>query len=193
MRRLAAVFLACVGCADSSRPPSPLPTPPAIVPSDPLVGTYALTFNVGAECPIPDEARTRRYAATIDATGGGAYVVTLGDATFLGGLFCESVSGMGCHQFRAGLQGSVVSFTLATTDDTLGGEIVEHLPSGTWLRVSGTAIGQLSSGTIEARGGGSIWYCPSPAASLSLCPSAATCRTNDIRLSFTRNPSPWDY
>src|SRR5688572_29344755 len=140
-------FLTCAGCDGGEQTPvaptqRQAETPSVILPpvpvtgatDDPLVGRYGLTLDLGSECAaIPDEARVRRYTATIAAKPEGGYVVTLSGSTFLSGLICTfTVTGLDCNQFPASRNGDLVEFDLVNNnDDGHGGHIVEQLPSGT--------------------------------------------------------------
>ena len=146
--------IALVSC-DRTRP-----SPTAASPPEALIGRFTLTLTAGAECAaIPDAAKTRRYLASIDATGDEKYVVTLSDATFLTGPICTAGStrfaGVGCHQFFASRQDDVVQFDLANNNDEAhGGHIVEQLSLGTWLEIIGNGTGRLHASTICGNGNG---------------------------------------
>ena len=167
------------------------PSPTAASPPEALIGRFTLTLTAGAECSaIPEAAKTRRYLASLDATGDGRYVVTLSDATFLTGPICTAGSarfaGVGCHQFFASRQGEVVQFDLANNNDEAhGGHIVEQLSSGTWLEIIGNGTGRLQGSTIAATGMASLWYCPSARSYPFPCFDFVGC-SSDLQLTFTR-------
>jgi hypothetical protein len=77
-----------------------------------------------------------------------------------------------------------MTFDLAN-DEWHGGHIVEQLGNGTWLELIGKASGSMRDGTLEASGSGSVWYCGQRVSYPYPC-FAATCRTDDMRLTFTR-------
>ena len=112
---------------------------------------YTLTLHIGSGCAVvPEAERTRKYTATIDYAGGGRYVVTLSDGTFLTGPICTAgsrhFSGIGCGQFFASEDIDTVQFFLENNNDEAhGGHIVEQLASGTWLEIIGYAGGKLES------------------------------------------------
>ena len=133
------VLAACDGRSMPAPTPvgPPTPGPPGTNQnSDSITGLYTLTISIGSECAVvPEAARTRRYTAAIDQAGGGRYVVTLSDATFLTGPICTSgsrhFSGIGCHQFFASEDIDTVSFFLENNNDEAhGGHIVERLSFG---------------------------------------------------------------
>jgi hypothetical protein len=95
------------------------------------------------------------------------------------------LAGLGCHQFRATVDGDAVQFNL-TNDEWHGGHIDERLSDGTWVEVSGTSSGRLREDGIEARGSGSIWYCPTSRGYPFPCSGFVNCRPDDLKLKFTR-------
>ena len=184
------------GTAPSPKPievASPTPNPPEPSPplpsTDPIVGRYTLDLTLGPACEsLPEAARTRRYAASIDPAGGTGFVVTLTEASFLGGLICTfAPSGLGCNQFLASRREDVIRFDLINeNDDGHGGHIVEQIPPGTWMEVIGSATGRLQDGAITATGSASVWYCPTNAGYPFPCSSYVGCGSDDLRLTFTR-------
>jgi hypothetical protein len=185
------------GTAPSPRPTEsapPAPNPPAPSPplpsTDPIVGRYTLNLALGSECAsLPEAARTRTYAASIDpAAGGTGYVVTLAEASFLSGSICNfAPSGLGCNQFLASRSEDVLRFDLINeNDDGHGGHIVERIPPGTWMELIGSATGRLQDGGITATGSASIWYCPTNTGYPFPCNSYVGCKSDDLRLTFTR-------
>ena len=183
-------------------PISPLPAPPMPDAStDPIVGRYRLDLEVGPGCEsVPAAAKSRSYAAVIekrtssigvDSLVGTDYVVTLGEANFLSGLICTfAASRLGCNQFPATREaGDILRFDLVNeNDDGHGGHIVEQLPPGTWIELIGSARGRMQDpdGMITANGDASIWYCSAASEYPFPCASFVGCRSDDLRLSFTR-------
>ena len=181
---------------------SPLPAPPVPDASmDPIVGRYRLDLEVGPGCEsVPAAAKRRSYAAAIekrtsspgvDSAVGTAYVVTLGEADFLSGLICTfAPSRLDCNQFLATREaGDALRFDLVNeNDDGHGGHIVERLPSGTWIELTGSATGRMQDrdGMITAAGEARIWYCSAASEYPFPCASYVGCRSDDLRLSFTR-------
>jgi hypothetical protein len=191
-----ALLVAVTGCESSHPPPtapnppptmmgSPIPTPPEpSAPTDSIVGRYKLDLTVGSECgAVPDAARSRTYTATIDSTGGTNYVVTLSDASFLSGPICTAApSRLGCHQFQASRAGDLLRFDLINeNDDGHGGHIVEQIPPGTWIELTGSGTGRMQGqdGTITASGSASVWYCPTVSGYPFPCRSHVGCRPGD--------------
>lgn len=169
-------------------PPTPAPPPPQAE-DDALVGLYAMTLEISPECAaVPEAERTRRYAASIDRRTDGEHVVSLDDASFLQGRVCTigpgRYAGMGCNQFFVSRDGETVRFSLTQYDDWHGGQIVEHLPSGGWLEITGSAEGAINGASIEARGPGNAWYCPIPDYPFP-CSQATGCESQ-LRLTLTR-------
>ena len=123
--------------------PSPAPAPPAPPPSsNALVGSYAMTLEIGRSCELPEEDRVRHYSASIAEREPGSLIVTLGSATFLDGPICTAgpnrAAGVGCNQFFASSNDGTAQFVLENNnDDAHGGHIVERLSSGTWLEIIG--------------------------------------------------------
>jgi hypothetical protein len=171
-------------------PPTPAPTPPPT--GSAIIGLYTLTLTIGSSCTaVPDNERTRKYTASIDDSGSGRYVVTLGDAAFLNGPICTfgsgRFSGIGCHQFFAGEDIDTANFFLENNNDEAhGGHIVEQTSSGTWMEIIGNATGRLNSSSMEASGTGIVWYCPVPMGYPYPCISHTGCQSADIRLTFAR-------
>jgi hypothetical protein len=170
------------------RNPAPSPVPGG----SRLVGSYLLTLDMGSGCSVvPASERIRRYTADITYVGAGRYVATLNDATFLTGLICTAASshfaGIGCHQFFASEETDTVNFSLANNNDEAhGGHIVERLSSGGWVEIIGDARAEFDPTLIEASGAGSVWYCPTPSDYPFPCANFTSCRSNDMRLTFTR-------
>jgi hypothetical protein len=170
-------------------PPPPPPSPPA---DDRLVGSYNLAIDARSNCTnLPAAAVSRRYAATITSRGGSNYLVTLDTGTFLNGLICTmgggDMDGIGCHQFLASRNGDTVQFDLVNNNDNAhGGHIDERLEDSTWIELIGTSTGQLRETTIEARGQGNVWYCPTPMGYPFPCWAFTSCKPDDLKLTFTR-------
>ena len=183
--------LACHG--DQQPPTSPSPTPvatsppapPTPAPGHPLTGSYSLRIDIGLGCADTlGAARIRAYEAAISSTDGTNYMVTLGGAAFLSGPICTTGNLPECNQFLATRDGDAMMFDLAN-HEWHGGHIVEQLSNGTWLELIGKASGTMRDGTLEASGRGSVWYCGDSRAYPYPC-FAATCATDDMRLTFTR-------
>ena len=184
-----------LGPPQATLPPGGPPTPggPGANPgSNPLIGVYTLTLDIGSGCAVvPEAERIRTYTATIDSAGGGRHVVTLSGGTFLTGPICTAgsrhFSGIGCHQFFASEDIDTVQFWLENNNDEAhGGHIVEKLPSGTWLEIIGYAGGMLGLSSMEASGTSSVWSCRTPSSYPYPCPSFVSCRSTDMRLTLTR-------
>lgn len=128
-------------------------------PADPLAGQYALTL-VHDCAEVPEDARTRRYTATIEQGASGT-VVTLSGAQFLDGSICTlTASRLGCNQFLASREQDHVRFDLINADEWHGGYITERVPPGTWLEVFGSAVGTLDGGNVSATGTGASGTAP---------------------------------
>ena len=199
-------IVAFAACASNPQTPTPLGSsrttpPPSAQPApglrgtDPgnnlLIGLYTLTLHIGSGCAVvPEAERTRKYTATIDYAGGGRYVVTLSDGTFLTGPICTAgsrhFSGIGCHQFFASEDIDTVQFGLENNNDEVhGGHIVEQLASGTWLEIIGYAGGMLDLSLMEASGTSSVSYCRTLSSYPFPC-SFVSCGSADMRLTLTR-------
>ena len=152
-------------------------------PTDPLTGQYSLTLVHDCDA-VPEEARTRRYTATIDSD----LIVTLSDAQLYFGSVCFTTDALrlGCHQFLASREQDNVRFDLHNDDEWHGGYITEHVSPGTWLQVFGSAVGQLESGNVMASGTGGVWYCPGPAEQPFPCVNSRSCQDVNLRLTFVR-------
>ncbi len=177
----------------ASAPVTPAPPPPVPDPGAyPLAGSYAVTLDIGTGCPVvPEAERSRKYSATIGYSGGGRYVVTLNDATFLTGAICTAGSahfaGIGCHQFFASEDTDTALFFLENNNDEAhGGHIVERMSSGTWLEIIGNVQGKFNGSSIEATGAGSVWYCPTPLGYPFPCQGSVGCHSDDMRLTLER-------
>ena len=192
--------LAFAGCDDrpyAPTSPSPPPTVPPVMaapeppPAGPLPVRYALTLSVGRDCAVvPEGDRTRRYTATFERGSSANDLVTLSDAPFLSGTICTAGSGrfsnVGCNQFFAAEDRDTVHFSLENNNDEAhGGHIVERLPSGGWWEVIGSASGRRTATAIEASGTASIWYCPTSLGYPFPCFAWTSCRTTELRLTFT--------
>jgi hypothetical protein len=154
-------------------------------PTNPLTGQYSLTLVHDCK-QVPEEARTRRYTATIEPASSGM-VVTLSDAHFLFGGVCTLVpSRLGCHQFLASLEQDNVRFDLLNDDEWHGGYITERVPPGTWLQVYGSAVGRLENGNIAAAGTGGVWYCPGNPEYPFPCMTSTACENANLRMTFVR-------
>lgn len=200
-------FCACVACENSPQPPTspslpqspsapapppPPPQPPPPADNDQVVGSYTLSIDARSNCSaLPQAAVVRNYSATISWRGGSNYLVTLDTGTFLNGLICTwgggELDGIGCGQFLATRNGDAFQFDLVNNNDNAhGGHIVEQLEDGTWIELIGTSTGHLRETTIEARGSGSIWYCPTSRGYPFPCWEFVSCKPDDLKLTFTR-------
>jgi hypothetical protein len=192
--------LAVASCGEGLPAPSPVPErPPSVSPGPPspvpppnsggnvnaASGLYGLTLTIGSQCTaVPEAEKIRRYTARLDDDGPGRYVVTLSDATFLTGLVC-TLSGLGCHQFRVVEEAETIRFSLGNNDDWHGGYITEQTKSGTWLAITGDAIGARHASSIQASGRTDSWYCATPSGYPYPCSAIAFC-TSDLRRVFTK-------
>lgn len=166
---------------------SPLP------PSDhSLVGRYAMTLELGRSCDLPEEARVRRYSASIAGHGPEALLVTLGSGTFLQGTICTAgggrVAGVGCNQFFASSNAGTAHLALENhNDDAHGSHIVERLPSGSWVEIIGSTSGAITGDpTIRTKGTATVWYCPTDSGYPFPCSSPTGC-TSEMDITLTRD------
>jgi hypothetical protein len=158
-------------------------------PGDPdtYTGAYTLTLELGGQCPIPEQAKTRMYSAIIEAIGQ-RHVVTLNDATFAQGCGTNRLApGLGCNQFFAASDGDALTFWMADYDDWggEGGQITERLADGTWLSIIGTASGRIDGSILQAAGAAQVFYCPVSQESSWTC-AKTYCPRDEFRLSFSR-------
>ena len=173
--------------ATSATPPSP-PSPPPNS-SNALAVRYTLNLAIGADCDsVPESARSRTYTSDIASTGGPNYLVTLTGANFLSGLICSSApSRLDCNQFLLSRSDDVVRVDLVNeNDEGHGGHIVEQIFPDAWIEVIGSATGRMVDGQITATGSASVWYCPSNPGYPFPCPTYRSCRSDDLRLTFSR-------
>jgi hypothetical protein len=165
------------------------PPPAAPPPQDALTGPYTLRLSAGPECvAIPDIARNRTYSASIAATGADSYLVTLSDAFLLRICDSSAVSGLCSNQFHLSRDGNGLRFQLEDEgdDSSHGGNIVEQIPPGTWLDVSGSGPGRIDDSGIDATLNGAVWYCPAVMAYPFPCSAYVFCKTSNLELTFTR-------
>jgi hypothetical protein len=154
-----------------------------------VVGRYRLELAIGPDCgSLPDSARSRTYTADIASSGGTSYVVTLSGSNFLSGPICTlAPSRLGCDQFLLSRSEDLLRAELINeNDDGHGGHIVEEIPPGSWIEVIGSATGRMQDGTITATGTASVWYCPSNPGYPFPCHSFRGCRSDQLRLTFSR-------
>ena len=150
-----------------------------------------MTLELARSCSVPEEARVRRYSASI-AERGADLLVTLGSAAFLEGLICTAApgraAGVGCNQFFASSEGGTAHFALENhNDDAHGSHIVERLPSGTWIEIIGKASGPIGdSSSIRATGKASVWYCPTASGYPFPCSGPTGC-DDGMEITLTRN------
>lgn len=149
--------------------------------SRPAGSTHSVSWTAGEVCPvIPAEARQRRYDATIENG-----LVTLRTGTFLDGSICTFGTGLGCHQFRLDQMGDDVRVLIRNPDDWHGGEIVERLPSGGWLSLTGEGSGRVDGTTIRASVNANLWYCPGNQSSPFPCNNYVACSVPNLELTIT--------
>src|SRR5580765_8531625 len=116
-----------------------------------LTGDYALTFSAAFSCSgIPDEMRTRTYAAAIppaphsNGPANAYYTVTLSEATFAEGY----------NSFEMGVAGDYVGFWLEP--------VVERVGENAYLSFNGSASASVDASavsTISTTFDGTIEYC----------------------------------
>lgn len=150
-------------------------------------GRYTLTVEAGSACSFPEQVRTRTYtAAVVESRRAGTFDVTLSDATFLEPTQCNSfIPPQGCNQFFIHKQGERISFSMVDFEWGYGGNIVEKLPDSTWFLLSAYGEGRLDGSNLEFLGTGEALHCPSAQGS-PRCLQISYCRSNDVRLRFTR-------
>lgn len=166
--------------------PPPAQPPPA---QDALTGSYTLSLSAGPECAaIPEIARNRTYLANIAATGVNSYIVTLSDSLLLRICDSNAVPGLCSNQFPMLRDGDGLRFQLEDEgdDSSHGGEIIEQIPPGTWLNVSGSGPGQIDHSGIHATLNGNLWYCPTVMAYPFPCSAHIFCTTSNLQLTLTR-------
>ncbi|MGE3840454.1 MAG: carboxypeptidase-like regulatory domain-containing protein [Vicinamibacterales bacterium] len=150
-----------------------------------IAGHYTLTILADATCAdLPDEARSRTYAATVSPNAPSSaaitsYTVTVSDASFPEGF----------DNFSIGVAGDYLGFSLHGGHDP---PIVEQLTANTYFAVSGNAaatIGTSGVSAISAAFDGWIAYCaaPSPMSAFYSCGMSKTqCESSHHRLMMTR-------
>jgi hypothetical protein len=126
-----------------------------LAPNADIAGNYNLTLIADGACPdLPNEVRTRHYAATIkprsspDLPANAGFVVTLSGATFLDGL----------DSFGIGVAGDYLGIWLAGGHNP---SFVEQVTADTYLAFSGSAAASVSASgasTISAPLEGWIEY-----------------------------------
>jgi Carboxypeptidase regulatory-like domain len=152
---------------------------------DLYTGAYTLTLELGGQCPIPEEAKTRTYTAIIEAVDD-RYVVSLNDATFAQGCGTNNLApGLGCNQFLAQRDGNSLRFTMLDLDWGEGGQVTERLSDGTWLTIVGHASGHFEGSILNASGMAQLFYCPVSQESAWGC-GTRFCATEEFRLRFSR-------
>lgn len=170
------------------------PPAPARSAANPLLGRYELEIvaeaRTGAQCDaVPASALRRTYTADVQEVNG-HFAVKLYGARFLAdGPFvsygCRDPrlpqSGLAvCHQFVLSGHANALNLTLEPLDEWRGSEIVESLPDGFLLAITGRATGAARDGRIEAVGTGTLWYGNGlPATQFHSCTSG------DLRFTFT--------
>jgi hypothetical protein len=204
----AAALLAAVTAACDTTPTFPTsvarPDPVMVTVPSPLRGTYTLTVEVDASCTVlPAGERTRRYDATVSPQRN-RLAVTLSGASFLAGRACTAsggpVNGLGCHQFLINEDLDWVGADLRPQDDTRAGHIVERLPTGGWIEITGSASGIVEDfSQFSVEGPANVWFCPddveapfdapcagsAPGSGTAVPPTSRSCESR-MRLEFTR-------
>jgi hypothetical protein len=152
-----------------------------------------LTLEIGGECAIPKDAKTRTYTAVIDAFADprltANHVITLSDATFASGCGTNGLApGLGCNQFFAETDRNSLTVFMSDLDYGEGGQITERLQDGTWLHIVGHASGQFEGSIVNASGSAQLFYCPvSKVSAWEECAIRTTfCETGEFRLRFSR-------
>lgn len=122
----------------------------SLAPAAEIAGEYVLTLIADSACvDLPDEARTRRYEATIAPSRTSSYFRgSVAGASFVGSF----------NWFAVGVAGDHVAFSV----DFDGPTIVEELAARTYLAIDG--IGEGSAGTprvseMSVPFDGYIYYC----------------------------------
>jgi hypothetical protein len=113
-----------------------------------VAGTYRLTLTASNTCrdPLPAEASSRTYIATITQDGAGLQV------DLSGAELLESH-----HAFSGRVAPRDVSFTILWGDTWGEYGLLEHITPQTYLAIGGTAVGTVKSSTIEGTLDGPFW------------------------------------
>ena len=180
---LAVLVSACQ--ANSPTPPSQLTPTPSPSPQPSVIGSHTVSWIIGDECAvIPAEARQRSYDATIEND-----VVTLRSGAFLEGPICTSETQLGCNQFRLTQNASTAAVDMLSDSEYHGGGIVERLPSGTWLELTGKGTSRLEGTAIKSTLEGSNWYCPDSRGYPFPCSAYQWCKLQNLQLTIAKkNP-----
>ena len=132
---------------------------PVLAPPVNISGDYTLTFIADSACvDLPEEVRTRTYAATIapnpntNVPANTSLKVTLSGASFLGNY----------KGFEIGVAGDYFDFFLNGD----GPPVVEQLPGNRYVAFNGDATATVAPGasTISTSFDGSIEYCATKSA-----------------------------
>ncbi len=144
--------------------------------------THTVSWSAGEACTtLPPSATHRRYDATVENG-----VVTLRTGTFLEGLVCTNGTGLGCNQFRVSQSGDQVHVVVVNPDEWHGGMIVERLPEGGWIELSGVGTGRVEGPTMRATLNAHIWHCPANHNSPFPCGQAIrSCAVPNLELTIT--------
>lgn len=143
--------------------------------------THSVEWSAGESCTaLPPAATRRRYDATIDNG-----IVTLRTGMFLEGLVCTLGTGLGCNQFRVDHSGEQVQVTMINPDEWHGGSIVERLPEGGWVSLTGVGTGRVEGSTIRAALNAHMWYCPANQSSPFPCHTFRSCVVPNLELTIT--------
>ena len=119
-----------------------------------IAGVYSMTLTAAGACDmLPEEARTRRYTATIVPSGPPThFVATLSDARFFE-LPCFGPAETCRHnQFGIGLAGD---------DAGMYADFIEQIGESESLVVSAAAQGTFGPSGITATLAGDLYHCPS--------------------------------
>ena len=149
-----------------------------------IAGSYALTFVADSSCDsLPENARTRSYAATITPASSRSFQVTFEDAPFL----------QGYNFFTMTVAGEYIVFSLGDAHGTPG--LVERLGANTYLAFDGgvaaTAVTDVSRITLSFVGFleycevasemGRVYRCDAPQVV-----TRAACTSGSHRVTLTR-------
>jgi hypothetical protein len=153
-----------------------------------IAGDYALTLTVDPACPsLPDDVRTRTYAATISpATWGNTPANSVFWATVSGGSFLQYY-----NWFQVGVAGADIGIELRGD----GPSVIEDMGTHRYIAFEGRADVRVATSvvsTITAPFDGSIDYCElkSDIGSYYNCGAGATanvqCTSKNHLLTLTR-------
>lgn len=132
-----------------------VPAPTGAAPAGrPEVGHFALDVELGPLAglwcdQVPEEARTRRYTSSLTFEPYRGLRIDLSDAAFLQGTIC---AGPGiCNRLEVDYDDFREGFLwFSFLDDDAA--VVEQLPSGEWLQLSGVPYGRFDSDAMVLTG-----------------------------------------